>query len=398
MEGTTEHRRPVPGQAQARVILLLLATVFGLSHVVELTARQPFPTGSDQDGYLASAAESLRGHGLQRRAPLYSGFLALQHLRLAGQPSAAVFRSQRVLEIVLGAAGLGIILWLLAGAEAGIAAFALALHSRHFVLEPNGSHAFALLFWLGGAVALLTLRTWGRPLAAALFFASCFARSELLLAAFLALPILAWPAIRSPSPAQLRRWLLAGVCCAGLTLFLGRLSAPAEPQRLAVAYKQNFAVRMVEERGLQRLYPSPWEGYLAVWTSLHGRDVGIMDAIWARPALHLERMAAEVRTSLVAVPTTIFALVSPVFALSVVALAGGLRFWASRPAPREAGPQALLPLLMLLLLVPISWVFRSAARYYIPLVPLGLGLGVYVVFRGLPALRAKPTRLPPVPP
>jgi hypothetical protein len=376
------------GRHMGRLALLLLALGMVVPYVVGRVSTQHFPSLSDQDGYLSAASRASQGQGLQHRAPLYSAFLALHFL---GERRSAeeAFHNERVFEILALAVALGVLMGLLLGFESGVAAGCLASHSRYLLMEPNGSHVFAVLWWLAGLIVLVIGGGRGRPLAAFLFFSSGFARSELWLAAGPAILVLCFDDFRDRKgrcqPALSRGWTTAAVAASAVALLLPLASAEPEQSRFAVAYQQNFSVRYVEMNDLGDRYRHAWVEVDEIWASIHGPNVGVVAGVFREPLLHARRLLAEVVTSFRAVPATILALDDPAapLAIALLSLALSLLLRRNDLQTTESMRDRLRPLMAamgLLVLIPVSWIFRSAARYYLPLLPVGQGILVGLIW------------------
>ena len=62
-----------------------------------------------------------------------------------------------------------------------------------------------------------------------------------------------------------RPWVVCLAVCAMFGAAATFRAGYLEPQRLAVAFRQNFAVGYVERHALSQ-YPEPWESFDAIWS------------------------------------------------------------------------------------------------------------------------------------
>jgi hypothetical protein len=369
-----------------------------------LRAAVAFPTHTDQDGYLQAGHDFVAGFHMLERAPLYSIWMGLFHLIGGGDPTRVLFLEKLASTLLLGALTGWAAALLFGGLTGGVLAF-WAIDAKYLFLEPNGSHVLAAALLMLGVAALLARGPSRWPLALLAIFFAAQVRSEMSVVLLLFVGISLW---RAGVRRELRRdgavrvWV-GCIILAGLFLGLSHSRASGrEPERYAVAFGQNFAVNYLEIHSAMELYPTPWSSYREVWSRFLPRasdSIGsttLGNTLRHYPEDVLRHFAHNARLAVRALPAMIVPS-HPLRLLLIVVLACAVRFsWIRRSGPRisdwrrlpETRRQEIETLFICsLALVPLSLVFRVAARYYLPLLPMELLAIPLAIQRLAPRLR-----------
>jgi hypothetical protein len=403
----------IPQETMHRTLKLLLPLTCLVLVGVQLRQSVPrfsYPTQSDQDAYLEWGRQAATAGRLQSRSPLYSLWIAGAHL--AGDGSlTTTFRIERLSTLLLLSAVTGLVAAQVAGFSGGFLAVAWLLDTHYLLKEPNGSHTAAAVLWMAGIACLLVVEGERRRAVGALFFLlSTQIRSDMWLPFALLLVLLSRRDWREGRGQRLRAWALSmGV---GLVLVTGlALSSHGfEGNRLRELFGQSLSMTRLER--IEGTPPDqlPWDDWEAVWTRTFP---GIPDALTLlrdRPGEVVAHFGFQARRSVRTIAADVLRLENPVGLMLAVALwLAVLRSGentigpGSRPAALDkpgALGDGLGAAVALLTLIPVSCVFRVAARNYLQLVPptivTAIALTKYAVDRGLwKDTRASRTECPP---
>jgi hypothetical protein len=378
----------------------LRAALFGLSILIAvswsclgLSRRLPYPTRTDQDSYLLAGMEFLEHFTLMQRAPVYSAWVGVCYA-VSDHDLHRTLLVEKIASVALLAALTGLLAWRLFGLSAGILLGCWTANCRYLLLETNGSHTLAASLYLAAMLCLsMPWRSACLPSALLLTYLSTQARSEM------------WVPLLAITAALIIRFVKEGLCridaCSWVTcsvvwftlasLFAVRSSWP-EPNRLASAFVQNYAVGYVERHNLFDRFPDPWSSSAAIWSeALPGASSPGTAAL-----RYPQEVGRHLLHNLRIIPRSLLALTfridrTPVLIAGLVAwVLLALRSRDRRPGnlPANARRDLLLWGAAVWLLVPISLIFRVAARYYIQLLPSTL-LGSYALACGFARMMAE---------
>jgi len=341
----------------------------------------------DQDGYLAAGRDFADGLVFMERAPAYGAWVGGFYLA-NGRDLGRTFFAEKYASVALLSAATGLLAWRLYGFPAGVLLGCWIANCRYLLLETNGSHALAASLYVSAALCLVMPRNSIRlPAALLLTYFSAQARSEMWIPLILILAALALRAVRHGIPRlDPRPWAVCLAICAMFGAAAALRAGSPEPERLTIAFRQNFAVGYVERHPLLR-YPTPWESFDAIWSEVLPGAMTPLDAVrrypgeLARHFLHNLRIIPRAILSLFLRLDSWLALLIALPSWGL--LAGVVRGNGLSDIPSAARRNLILWCGAIGMIVPISIVLRVAARYYIQLAPFTLvaffGISVWAV-------------------
>jgi hypothetical protein len=367
--------------------LIVLCTATAALHLSRTIPTFAYPTHSDQDDYLRWGREAATSGRLQSRAPLYSLWIGAAFLTTDGSLSRTQ-QVERTATLVLLAAVTGWVASRLVGAYGGVLASGWVLCSRYLVGEPNGSHTATAVLWMAG-VGVLTLSRGGlRPAAAFLLGMSTQIRSDMWFPALVAIPLLVrrdWQEFRFRNAT---RWLSGGsalVVCIGV---LAALSHDLERSRISVLFRQSLAMTHLERTEGVPAHKLPWYEYETVWARFFPDTPDGWSLVRERPEVVVQHIAYQARLSVHTLAADVFRLEYP------WAIGAGVVLWLvlelanGTDPPSRVGYDVIVAMLALVALVPVSCLFRMAARNYLQLVPAAIILVMVAAQGGLSRFRS----------
>jgi hypothetical protein len=348
-------------------LVVVCATTAAL-HLARTIPSFTYPTHSDQDDYLRWGREAATSGRLQSRAPLYSLWIAAAYLTTDG-PLTRTQQVERTATLMLLAVVTGWVASRVVGVYGGFLAAAWVLCARYLVAEPNGSHSAAAVVWMAGVGLLTVSRAGLRPAAAFLFCMSTQLRSDMWFPALLAVPLLVcrdWQEARFRSATKWLCWGSAVVACIGA---LAACSHELERTRISVLFRQSLSMTHVERTEGIPAHELPWHDYEAVWARLFPDTPDSWSLVRRRPEVLVQHVVYQARLSVRALAADVLRVESPWAFMAAVALWVVLQLASvGRPSSRMAYDTSVA-MLALVTLVPVSCLFRVAARNYLQMVP-----------------------------
>jgi hypothetical protein len=382
------------------VLLTSFACLLTLGVILHsnLDERLRFPTNTDQDIYLAAGENFAKRFIFLWRAPLYSAWLGMFYF-LSGGDLQRCFFFEKLLSILLLSGLVACLAYRLFDIRTSMLLGVWVLNCKYFILEANNSHTLATsLFIVSLLCLLLSNQALRLPTALLALFLSTQVRSEMwiiFLAVILYLvgrSIKRWITMRKHvgqfSIAGQFHWLSCLAIGAFLSVLFFLRLGPAEPSRLDVALTQNFAANYVERNHLSERYPDPWRSYLAIWSEALPEAPNPAAALRHYPDEVLGHVLYNMKLSLKALPANVLSFDHPLIMLIIFTVYLGLIIlgipasdhsvkWKS--IPEETKRLVTLWLTATCLLIFLTFIFRAAVRYYIPLIPVQL---MFIAFIG----------------
>lgn len=355
---------------------ILVSLIFMLQTGRGLLLSLPFPTNTDQDGYLL-AGESFADHFVfMWRAPIYSAWIGIIHL-LCGRDLSTTFFVEKIASVTILSLCVFCLGWRLFDRWTGLLMGLWIWNCKYLLLETNGSHTLAAsLFILSLLCLYLPAKEIRLPIATLMLFLSAMCRMEMRVAlAVIGLYLIArrlrdWftkdRAIRANKKSVIS-WLTVVVMIASLSILFMKRAAFAEPSIPSHAFRQNFAANYVERKGLSGKYPDPWRQNPVIWDeALRGAETPF-DALRLYPNEISAHIVWNLKLMIRALPANLLAFHHPWLMLAVLALWSLFIF--RRPIEKQLlhldERRLLLPFCAaILLLIPMTIIYRVAARYY----------------------------------
>jgi hypothetical protein len=367
---------------------------------LKLPGYVSYPPGPDQEEYLRAGVTAAERGVFFWKAPLYSLWLSLFYT-LSGADPERSFYLEKAASIALLAGLTGFLARRIFDLGATVLATVWVLNCKYLLQEPNNSHTLtACLFTLGAVLVVRAAPGARLPLLLLVTYLATLVRAEmrLPLAAIIAWALLSIlkPSLAGGSAGELFS-VRATVLCAAIAIVIGSLfvlRADNESRYLLAdeAFAQNFAANYVERLELSEQYPNPWgEAHAIMQLAMPGART-LTEAIIRYPAEVLRHAFYNVKVSIRAVPAAILGWKSKVVMALALMLYGCLCLFRRN---REIGWYALdddqRRMLIVWgmasgLLVLNTYLFRSAARYYIQLIPV-LILGALYLWNRLCKIR-----------
>jgi hypothetical protein len=357
------------------LVFILIAVIWPWSDIQ--SRIPPCPPLSDQDYYLHGGAEFARHFVVLHRAPFYSIWMAFWFVA-SGENLHQTYYTEKIASVILLATLTGFLSCRLFTYPCGVFIGCWLANCHYFLHETNGSHALAAALYVGAALCLfLPWKSARIPSALLMSFLSIQARSEMWIPFLAIVAILVLNGLRGrlqnlhPLP-----WLMFAVIIGMLIMFISARSGPPEQSRFAEAFRENYAKGYVERNNLSERYPDPWGESEIIWEESMPGATSILGAIREYPGRISQHCLHNVRMMPRAIGAMIISIESFSLMLASIAacciMAFSFRSQRMSPFDREAIHYLLLWGGALVLLIPLSIVFRVAARYYIQLVPFML--------------------------
>jgi hypothetical protein len=369
------------------------ATVF----LSRLPGRLQFPSDNDQQVYLDGGRAFAEHFVFLARAPVYSAWLGAIYLA-GGRDLGRTFLIEKILSLVLLSLVTAYLAFLLFDWRSGILAGIWVLNCKYLLFETNSSHTLAAILSVVSVLCFFRKDADSRlPFALFALFLSTQARSEMwvpLLAVIVYLGAREWWTRRRPEtkarPTGRRRrrrlyWIAtAAATLVLLVLFNLRATAP-ETARLTVAFEQNFAVNYVERYGLFQKFGRPWDDWARIYAEAMPGSPGPLSAAIHYPRQVLGHVGYNLKLTMRALPAMLLAWEWPVIMGLALVIYLGLEFLERRShhlsrfiMAGDASEATKVWALTTCLVIPISLVMRAAARYYVPLIPVGIVTLIFI--------------------
>jgi hypothetical protein len=371
----------------------LLLVVFAATAALHLSRTIPtltYPTHSDQDDYLRWGREAATSGRLQSRAPLYSLWIAAVFLTTDG-PLSRTQQVERTATLLILAAVTGWVASRFVGAYGGFLAGAWVLCSRYLVGEPNGSHTAAAVLWIAG-VGVLTLSRGGlRPAAVFLLGMSTQIRSDMWFPTLVAILLLVRTDWQDSRLRNAKGWLWGASALVVSIGILAAFSHDLERTRINVLFRQSLAMTHLERTEGVPAHKLPWSEYETVWARLFPDTPDGWSLVRRRPEVLVQHIAYQARLSVRTLAADVFRPEYPwAFGVGVVVWLL-LELGTGAHPPSRVGYDVIVTMLALVVLVPVSCLFRVAARNYLQLVPAAIILMMVAVQVGLSRFRSSGT-------
>lgn len=356
---------------------------------LKLPGYVSYPPGPDQEEYLRAGVTAVERGLLFWKAPLYSLWLGLFYM-LSGADLERCFYLEKAASIALLAGLTGYLAGRIFDLSAAMLAAIWVLNCKYLLQEPNNSHTLTACLYTLGAVLVVRGAPGARlPLLLLATYVATLVRAEmrLPLAAIVALALLSIlkPSLAGGSARKLFS-VRATALCALVAIAIGSffvLRADNESRYPLAdeAFAQNFAANYVERRQLTAQYPNPWgEAHTIMQLAMPGATT-LTEAIIRYPMEALHHAFYNVKVSIRAVPAAILGWKSRTVMVLALILYGCLCLFRRNTRVGWYGlddDQRRMLIIWVMasgLLVLNTYLFRSAARYYIQLIPI-LILGV----------------------
>jgi len=379
----------------AFIASLVLYATYAIGAAKTLTSRLSYPPGMDQDLYLAAGRDFVDGFVFLWRSPLYSAWMGIIYW-VSGQDLKNCFYAEKIASVFFLSVLVGWLGWLLFDKWTGLLLAFWVLNCKYLLLETNSSHALAAcVLVLSGLCLYLPNKSIRLPAALSMLLLSTQFRSEMWVPLFATAIYLAARQLRAwirhrrlvalIDYAVLPSWLAAIVPCVGLLYLVSFRVSNVEPQRLTVAFKQNFAVNYVERYQMFSQFPDPWSQWPAIWASALPGASRPVDALVRYPGEFFQHVLYNLRLCSRSFPANVLASDRPLLVgLTLIAyFSWYFRLGLDRSLRSSLSHPALVVIACSMgLLIPISLALRVAVRYYIQLIPVQLIIMV-LVGRGL---------------
>lgn len=369
-----DYRQIAQRAASGGALLISLIIVIQTSKGLLLSL--PFPINTDQDGYLL-AGESFAEHFVfMWRAPIYSAWIGVIHL-LCGRDLSATFFVEKIASVTILSLCAFCLGWRLFDRWTGLLMGLWIWNCKYLLLETNGSHTLAASFFILSLLCLyLPAKELRLPMAGLMLFLAAMCRMEMRVAlAIIGLYLIArrlWDwftkdrAILANKKSAIS-WLTVVVMIVSLYILFMTRAAFLEPSIPSHAFRQNFAANYVERKGLSGKYPDPWRQNPVIWEEALGGAETPFDALRLYPNEISAHIVWNLKLMVRALPANLLAFYHPWLMLAVLALWSLFIF--RRPIERQLlrldEQRLLLPFCAaILLLIPMTIIYRVAARYY----------------------------------
>ncbi len=386
------ERRTRSGKTIWFILTIGASIGFVSSTIVKLVNRLPYPPNSDQDGYLAAGANFAEYFTFMQRAPLYSMWVGIIYF-FSGKNLETTFFAEKIISILLFSMLMIWLGWRLFDKWAGLLMFVWVWNCKYLLFETNGSHTLAACLFILSILGLFLPANIRLPAAMLMLFFSAMCRSEMWVVFIGVAGCLTIKRFRdwrnnqeiAPSSARLQvPYWIAAVLIGGGFYFTSavNISAP-EPERLSIAFEQNFAINYIERKGLAHQYKNPWVEWHSIWSTALPDAETPFEGLRKYPGEILEHGIYNLRLFVYAFPAIILGFDYPIlmgfafgfWALSFVAFNHPYR---TKQIDGELKGLLTIWFVAILLLIPISIVLRVAARYYIQLMPVQMIIALAV--------------------
>ncbi len=399
-----------PSPKTASVILPLILLVYMAVFNGALYTRLFYPPDSDQKMYLAGGHEFAHYFLFFWRSPLYGLWMGIFHI-LSGYDMERSFYIEKYVSTFLLGLMIACLGKYLFDTRTGLFMGIWALNCKYLVTETNGSHIIAAVLFTASLLMLLSPNRAARlPVALLFFLLSTQVRSEMWIpfaAVCLVLAIQTGKRIINKTenrisfdPSDRKYWAATSLIGIALfSLFWMRLTPP-EPGRLAEAFAMNFAMNYIDRHQLRATTPGNELGWAAVWvkvlpgvsTSAEAIDEDRSDI---HPFAAIKKYPGEITAHVVynlklfvRALLAVFLAFDRLLLMLVVTLLYLLsyRFWRPtgndylhkwRSLSEEQKQLLVIWSLAIVLLIPISFVLRVVARYYLQLLPVLIGMVIF---------------------
>jgi hypothetical protein len=393
---------PVPDRRHL-LALSLLAFLIGLLMAAlhsGLHDRLAYPPASDQTMYLAGGTDFARHFRFFWRAPLYGAWMGFFYL-LAGDDPQSCFYLEKYASFAVFSVSTAYLGYRLFDLRTGMLMGVWALNCKYLALETNGSHVLAATLFVFSLLCLLRRDAARLPASLLMLFLATQVRSEMW-GPFLAIvAVLAAGSIRRRREFVWKPWLVCAAIGLGLALLFNSRLSPEEPGRLSEAFAMNFALNYLDRHPLETERTHEKENWMQVWVdALPGvspsadaiardrREIRPFDAIRRYPREMIAHAVYNLKLAVVALPAVFLSFDRRALMLAAIVLyllsftvrkgeAMWLGSWDSFPP--DAGRLVLGWAVALCLLIPICFVLRVVARYFIPLIPIQIALAVLML-------------------
>jgi hypothetical protein len=376
---------------------------------LNIETRLHFPSGSDQDSYLLAGKEFIEDALFQWRAPFYSVWIGMFYL-LSGQVLQSCFYLEKHFSVFLLSLLVACLGRKLFDTRTGLLIGIWVLNCKYFIIEANGTHAMVASLYTVSILSLLIGNQYARlPVALFPLFLATQVRVDMWLPFITIIVAIILVLIRRPLSSQSIKQLFAKpsipywTSCLALCVMISALFASRpgsiEPSIAGQAFVSNFAVNYVERMNLGDRYPQPWYAVDQILKEAVPGATDTWTAIRMYPLEIKAHVTYNLKLILRALGANVLALDNPLWMLTAALTYFGsyiigqkqidyLEKWKS--VLRNSGPLFVIWFLALCWIIPMTMIFRAAARYYIPLIPLQICLFIYMtraVMNRLPVFR-----------
>ncbi len=379
-----------------KLVIFILPLIL-MTLQLDLGKRLRFPSGSDQDSYLEAGKEFVEQAVFLWRAPLYSAWMGLFYF-MSGEASQLCFFFEKYFSVFLFSLLVAYLGQKLFDLRTGLLMGVWVLNCKYFIIEANGSHAMVGALFTASVLCLLLQNKHTRlPFALFFLFLATQVRIEMwgvFLFVVVAVSIITFRGDyrRTIKWAQLKSggvyWLSCLTVGIGLTILFASRPSFVEPPIPNHAFVQNFAVNYVERKGLLDRYPQPWAAVTRVWEDALPGATDALSAIRMYPNEIGAHFLYNLKLSLKALPANIFAVDNPLLMLVVMVVYFGTHVFWMKPAdylekwrsiPADTFSLLAIFSIALCLVIPMTMIYRAAARYYIPLIPVQLVITMFAI-------------------
>jgi hypothetical protein len=341
----------------------------------------------------------------QWRAPFYSVWIGLFYL-LSGKVLQSCFFLEKHFSVFLLSLLVACLGRKLFDTRTGLLMGIWVLSCKYFIIEANGTHAMVASLYVISMLSLSIRNQYARlPIALFPVFLATQVRVDMwvpLITIVVTIILVLFRRLSSQSIKQafakpsIPYWTGCLVLCVVISVLFASRPGSIEPPIAGQAFVSNFAVNYVERMNLGDRYPQPW---YAVDQILKEAVPGASDT-WTTIKMYPFEVKAHVKYNLKlilrALGANVLALDNPLWLLAAALMYFGSYTIGQKPGDylekwkaecRNSGPLIVIWFSALCWIIPMTMIFRAAARYYIPLIPLQICIFLFVT-------RALMNRLP----
>jgi hypothetical protein len=347
-----------------------------------------YPTGSDQDSYLIHAKTFVERGVFSERAPFYTVWLSLFYLLSGGDFQLCLMYEKATL-ILLLSLFTALICRRIFDWRTGIFAGCWVLNCKYFILEPNGSNSIVAVLITGSLISLFYLAESIRlPVSFFCLYLAAMVRPEIwfLIGAIILGQLLTnreFQIRNCLKKESLRNylhpaWLLNIILCTSFFIYSEVMMDNKLKGIHQEAFRQNFAVNFIERKDLEAKYQQKWHAIDDIWKNYFSDANDIKTLILRYPKEMTNHLEYNMKLATRAVPAAIFGLLNNT--LLVIAILLYSIFEYKFPIPKrfhndDGTLECEIKWIVVwgistgIIIIPMTLFFRTAARYYIPLIP-----------------------------
>ena len=376
------------------ILLVIIIKLFVLKSI-GIILNLPFPSHTDQDGYLTAGQEFVNSGLFLARAPLYSLWMGLMY-SLSGNDIAALYYNEKIASVFLMSLLMLILGWKFFDKWTALFFFLWIWNCKYLITEPNGSHTLAAVFLILALIFVSLKNKFFHSFFVLMLFFSALCRSEMwiVILIFSTISILYY-LLKAKNKKTFKEnfkiehfsgFIIICSACIILLFYFKSNKFNPEPGRLSIAFCQNFSVNYVERNNLFAKYPNPWSDWIIIWKESVPKANSPADVLKFYPKELIKHLFYNIKLSVKAIPATVFGLIDK-FSFMIAMCCWLTSFYFFRRNFSIFNTLTISLLLSTFVLIITSFIFKVAMRYYEQLIPVLMILFVFMSIHILGAIQ-----------